>query len=130
MKGLNLKDIKPIVDVNDSSLYWLIALILVVVAILLVVFFIWYKARRKALRRYKKSIEYHAKEALKNIDFSNTIEAVYSFSKNEQILANSEQKDRLNMRLEKLERYKYKKESIALEKEDIDAIKEFIKEVV
>jgi flagellar biosynthesis/type III secretory pathway M-ring protein FliF/YscJ len=130
MKGLNLKDIKPIVDVNDSSLYWLIALILAVVAILLVVFFIWHKARRKALRRYKKSIEYHAKEALKNIDFSNTKEAVYSFSKNAQILANSEQKDRLNMLLEKLERYKYKKESIALEKEDIDAIKEFIKEVV
>jgi len=67
---------------------------------------------------------------LKNIDFSNTKEAVYSFSKNAQILANSEQKDRLNMLLEKLERYKYKKESIALEKEDIDAIKEFIKEVV
>jgi cytochrome c-type biogenesis protein CcmH/NrfF len=130
MNGLNLRDIKPIVEVSDSSLYILLALIVAVLLVVGGLSFVLYKKREKRLRRYKKSKEFKAKEALKRVDFGNSKEAVYSFSKYAQILAKDEQKSTLEAILKELERYKYKKESIKLSDQDIAKMKEFIKEVI
>jgi len=129
MKKLELKDIKPIVDINDNSLYILIGLI---IAILLVVGVISYFLYRKYVikqRRYRKTKEYKAKEALKNIDFNDTKKAVYDFSKYSQVLAEAKNINELNNILKELEKYKFKKDVEPLNSIDIKRMKKFIKEV-
>ena len=130
MNELKLRDIKPIVDISDNSLYMFIALIVAILLIIGAFSYFLYKKRAIAQRRYKKSETFRAKEALKSIDFNKTKDAVYNFSKYAQFLANSEQKKSLEPILQSLEKYKFKKETEALSKSDISAMKKFIKEVV
>jgi len=130
MNELKLKDIKPIVDINDSSLYILIALVAAILIVTAIVGFFIYQKRAVAQRRYKKSEIYKAKEALKNLDFSDTKGAVYNFSKYAHILVKDEQKEQLNRVLQSLEQYKFKKDIPNLSSQDKEAMKKFIKEVV
>jgi len=129
MNELKLKDIKPIVDISDNSLYMLIALIAAIVIVVGAVSYILYRKYAIAQRRYKKSEIYRAKEALKNIDFSKTKDAVYSFSKYAQFLATKEQQKSLEPILQDLQKYKFKKDIESLKTKDIEAMKKFIKEV-
>jgi len=130
MKELQLKDIKPIVDINDNSLLILIALIAAVLIVVGIVSYFLYKKYVIKQRRYKKSETYRAKEALKNLDYSNTKEAVYNFSKYAQYLANKSQQERLEAILQELEKYKFKKDIDNLSNIDKQKIKSFIKEIV
>ena len=123
-----LKDIKPPVNI-DTHLQELaiyagagFGLLLLAIAVVLIYLLIFKKRRR----RKRLSPQELALKALKELDYSNTKDAVYNFSVNAQKLANKEQQGELQEILKSLEKYKYKKEVANLEPDDIDRMKEFI----
>ena len=122
-----LKDIKGFVEVPDESFFYLmltVGLALVFIA-LLVWFVLWLrKPKRKSKRLTPKEL---SRLALQNIDFSDTKEAVYSFSENAQIV--SPEHPALLMLLPKLEDYKFKREVPELSDEDKERMKSIIKEL-
>jgi len=122
-----LKDIKGFVEVPDESFFYLmltVGLALVLIA-LLVWFVLWLrKPKRKSKRLTPKEL---SRLALQNIDFSDTKEAVYSFSENAQIV--SPEHPALLMLLPKLEDYKFKREVPELSDEDKERMKSIIKEL-
>lgn len=124
MEGL--KDIKGIVEVPDSSFLYLL-LTIVMVFVLLVGFFIllqWFlKPKRKRRRATEKEL---ALLALKEINFDDTKEAVYTFS--EKIPIVLKENSELEHFIEGLEMYKFKKEVPTLSSEKIEKMKRFIKE--
>ena len=122
-----LKDIKGFVEVPDESFFYfmLTAISIVVLIALLVWLALWLrKPKRKSKRLTPKEL---AKLELQKIDFSDTKEAVYSFSENGQII--SPEHPALLDLLPKLEIYKFKKEVPELSSEDIDKMKSVIKEL-
>ncbi len=123
-----LKDIKPIVEVPDSSLlYTLFLLGLILFFTGIVLYLLKRKPKRK--RRKKLTKKELAKQELQNIDFSNTKEAVYTFSKNIPLLSDKEHFNNYKEFIDALENYKYKKEVPLLSQEDIKMMKKIIKEV-
>jgi len=125
MEGL--KDIKGFVEVPDQSfLYFMLTVSGTVLFILaLITIFVWYRKPKR--KRKRLSAKEQAIINLEAIDFSNTKEAVYSFSENTQKI--KEEDDGLKTLLEKLETYKYKKEVPTLKEEDREAMEKFIKEL-
>ena len=122
-----LKDIKGFVEVPDESFFYLI--VSGVVLGLLIAFVVWLvlwlrKPKRKSKRLSPKEL---AKLELKKIEFSDTKEAVYSFSENAQVI--SPNHPALLDLLPKLEEYKFKKEVPELSSEDIEKMKSIIKEL-
>ncbi len=126
MQGL--KDIKPLVAVPDYSLWMLIGLILLSALIMIALYFWFKKPKRK--RRKRKTEKEIAKEALQNIDFSDSKKAVYEFSAYAPILTHQEEQAQLAKVIEKLTPYKYKKEVPPLSEADKKAMQKIIKEVV
>ena len=123
-----LKDIKPPVNI-DTHLQELaiyagagFGLLLLAIAVVLIYLLVFKKRRR----RKKLSPKELALKALKELDYSNTKDAVYNFSVNAQKLANSEQQEQLQEILKSLEKYKYKKEVDSLSSSDVNRMKEFI----
>ena len=126
-----LKDIKPPIDI-DTSLQELVfyagagfGLLLLAIAVVLIYLLIFKKRRR----RKRLSPQELALKALKELDYSNTKDAVYNFSVNAQKLANSEQQGELQEILKSLEKYKYKKEVANLEPKDIDRMKKMVEKL-
>jgi len=122
-----LRDIKGFVEVPDESFFYLVlsAISLGLLLAFLVWFFLWL---RKPKRRSKRlSAKELAKLELKKIDFSDTKEAVYSFSENAQII--SPEYPALVSLLKRLEAYKFKKEVPTLSEEDKKMMKSIIKEL-
>jgi len=122
-----LRDIKGFVEVPDESFFYLVlsAISLGLLLAFLVWFFLWL---RKPKRRSKRlSVKELAKLELKKIDFSDTKEAVYSFSENAQII--SPEYPALVSLLKRLEAYKFKKEVPTLSEEDKKMMKSIIKEL-
>jgi len=121
-----LKDIKPLVEIDDHSLWLFLAMIL---AFFIAVALIWYLIKKpKRRKRRRLSQKELAIKALKEIDFSNTKEAVYSFSTNIQKLLPKERLDEYRDFLRDIELYKYKKDVPKLNEDDLAKIKEIIKE--
>ena len=123
-----LKDIKPPVNI-DTHLQELaiyvgagFGLLLLAIAVVLIYLLVFKKRRR----RKKLSPKELALKTLKELDYSNTKDAVYNFSVNAQKLANSEQQEQLQEILKSLEKYKYKKEVDSLSDSDVNRMKEFI----
>jgi len=122
-----LRDIKGFVEVPDESFFYLIvsAIGVALLLALLVGLVLWLrKPKRKSKRLSPKEL---AKLELQKIDFSNTKEAVYSFSENAQVI--SPNHPALLELLPKLEEYKFKKEVPELSSEDIEKMKSIIKEL-
>ena len=122
-----LKDIKGFVEVPDESFfYFMLSIGLALVLLALVVWLVLWlrKPKRKSKRLSPKEL---AKLALQKIDFSDTKEAVYSFSENAQIV--SPEHPALLMLLPKLEDYKYKREVPELSDEDKERMKSIVKEL-
>ncbi len=132
MEGLEkLKDIKPPVEVSDISfIIFLIALFFVFFIVGTISYFV-FKKYLKRRRKKRKNEKERALENLKKIDFKDTKKAVYSFSENGYIAAKNdpEKLEKLKIILKDLEKYKYKKETPQLSKEDIKKMKEFIKAI-
>jgi hypothetical protein len=125
MKGL--KDIKPLVDVPDSSMY---VLILIIISLSVFIgLILWWIKRPKRRRKRKLSPQELAKIELESIDFNNTKNAVYTFSEFMRFLVDNETQQEFEKLINKLELYKYKKEIPSLSLEDKEAMKKMIKEV-
>jgi len=115
-----LKDIKPLLEIPDSSyyVYWgLIIFVMVLVAGIL--FF----AAKKLWENRKINLAKGYLEALKKIDWQDTKKSAYEATHYARLLATDERRAELFSQLEPmLEQYKYKKE---VDKVDRDTQKKF-----
>jgi len=119
-----LKDIKDIVEVTDYSLYQLIAIVITFLLILIVTTYLYKNRITKTKQPSKKQL---ALKRLKELDFTNTKDVVYSFSLDGYIFVNESNQEKFNQIEKELEQYKYKKDIQPLEQNIITQIKEFIK---
>ena len=121
-----LKDIKGIIEVPDYSL-WILLSIIVCVIFSLVLAIYFFKNRRK--KRKKPTLKQIAMKNLKEINFDDTKCAVYSFCENFQYFIDEKNKESFEQLQKELEIYKYKKEIEKLSEEQINKIKNMIKEI-
>ncbi len=122
-----LRDIKPLVDVPDHSL-WLFALV-VFATLALIGGLIYYYKKPKRRKRRKATKRELAISRLKNLEFDDTKDTIYTFSKDIQFLANKEQLNKFKAFLDELELYKYKKDVPSISSEDRERMREIIKEI-
>ena len=123
--ALPLKDIKPIVEVPDSSV-WLFAAI-VIGAVIIIGLLVWWVIRLKKAR-----IDARRVEALRRLDAldldSDTKKAVYDFSLLGHFVTTPKTEQTFRELLSALEPYKFKKEVPALDAALKKRMKQFIKE--
>jgi hypothetical protein len=102
-----LKDIKPLLQIQDSSLYWLIGYLFIGVLIVAILAYLW----KVFVVKRKYDAKKEALKILKNLDFSDSKKAAYEITNYGSILVDKENQqhilDELN---EMLLEYKYKKE--------------------
>ena len=120
----SLKDIKTIVSIPDYSLYILIAIISIV---LIVLFFIVYKYVTRIRKTKQLSAKQIAFNKLKNLDYKNTKDVVYSFTIEGSLFVNEKNKDIFEQIQKELEEFKYKKDVQKLPNNLQNKIKEYIK---
>ena len=107
MQDIPIRDIKPLVQIPDYSIFLFSAVVfisLLIVISLIIFLFKYLKNRRDNLRKsYLK--------ALKNIDFSNPKESAYEITKYAKLLVKDERSMQIYEDLTKrLEVYKYRKD--------------------
>jgi len=126
MNNLKIHDIKPLIEVNDYSLYLFISLIIIGLTVFsYLLYFLYQKFTNKKQNRQK----FHIQE-LKTMDYTQSKTAAYNISKHISCLLKDELQTKLaNEVLEDLEQYKYKKEvkpfntnSILLYKKFLEAL--------
>jgi hypothetical protein len=123
-QALQLRDIRPIVDVPDHSL-WLFAALVAGALLLLAVLVLWF------LRRRRKRVDPRREEALRrlnSLDFTDTKSAVYDFSLLGHYVATPETEGAFKALLVELETYKFKKEVPPLDAALKAKMQEFIRE--
>lgn len=111
-----LHDIKPIVEIEEYSLYYLIALVLVVAVFIFTIAYFIYKWLKKR-KRYNKRREHF--NILNSLDTGNAKESAYAITLygatfKDDTLRHKEMYENLVARLD---RYKYKKEVDAFDSE-------------
>jgi uncharacterized membrane protein YgaE (UPF0421/DUF939 family) len=122
-----LRDIKGFIEVPDESfLYFSLTLSLIGFLVALLVWF-YVAQRKKRVRKVRLSPKALAKLRLKEIDFSNTKESVYTFSEAGQMV--SPEHPALLKLLPKLEIYKFRREVPPLSEENQKEMKRIIKEL-
>jgi len=115
--SMQLRDIKPLVEIEDSSfyLYWGPMLLGLVVA-MIVGYFLYQKF--KIIQKVHREKEYL--EVLNSIDWSSPKKAAYRATHYGRLLAIDERREALfSQLLPLLERYKYKKETQRVDDETI-----------
>ncbi len=120
-----LRDIKGLVEVSDYSLYYFIALIVLAILIILVIIYLFTRPKRRKKPTSKKI----ALENLKNIDYANSKDIAYNFTLNIPYFIDEDYKSHITNILEKLEKYKYKKDTLDMDEELSKEIKNLIKEL-
>ncbi len=123
--GEQLRDIKPLVEIADSSIYFYWGIIIFGVIILLVaIYFLIQKIKSfKSINRAKSYLD-----TLKSINWSNPKEASYRATHYGRLLASDERRVELYRQLlPMLERHKYKKEVDKLDDETLRHFELFIK---
>ena len=115
-----LKDIKPLLEIPDSSVYIYWGLVVTgVILLLTILFFIAKKLWEN--RKVNKAKQYLA--ALKSIDWSDSKKAAYEVTHYARLLATDERRKEIFSQLEPmLEKYKYKK---VVDKVDQDTLNKF-----
>jgi len=122
MEGL--RDIKEVVEVQEHSLAMLLGL--VAVALLLLALGVYlFKNRRR--RRKKLTAKELALEKLRNLDYNNAKEVVYTFEAEAEKFLSEKNQEAFNEITKELGIYKYKKEVPTLEPKVAEKIKTFIK---
>ena len=111
-----LHDIKPLLEVQEYSLYFLIALSVIVLLVCLGVFFLllkWFKQRNSF------NIRKEHKKLLQNIDFTDAKHAAYELSFYSATFKDDSPRHREMYKnlFERLEVYKYKKNVDKMDKE-------------
>jgi hypothetical protein len=113
--SLNLKDIKPLLEIPDNTFYIYWGLILFVSLLLMGIFIFlvkkfWAKRKENLPKRYL--------ESLKSIAWEDTKKSAYEATHYARLLATDERKKEIFSKLEPmLEQYKYKKVVDALDAE-------------
>jgi len=117
---MQLRDIKPLVEIADSSVYIYWGLILLTVLLISVVsYFLFTKFRQIK----KVNMEKQYLEALESIDWSSPKKAAYRATHYGRLLATDERRQALfSQLLPLLEKYKYKKE---IDQADSEMIQQF-----
>ncbi len=113
-----LRDIKPLLEIPDSSyyIYWG----LISFAILLVTLLLFFVAK-KLWENRKVNLAKGYLEALKKIDWNDTKRSAYEATHYARLLATDERRKELFSQLEPmLEKYKYKKEVDAVDQDTIN----------
>jgi len=107
--SMQLRDIKPLVEIADWShyLYWG-----VIVAVVLLLLLLGYFLYRKFHREKSEDLEKRYLEALNNIEWNSSKKAAYQATYYGRLLATDERREELfSQLLPLLEQYKYKKET-------------------
>lgn len=115
-----LKDIKPIVEIPDNSLIYLVLLVLLLM-ILIVISYYTYK--KFTLARNTPNL---ALQKLHTLDFKNAKSVAYDWSKYSFALRNDDNHQKIKEIEDALLQYKYKKQVGILEEETMNKIKELI----
>ncbi len=119
-----LRDIKPLVEIPDSSfyIYWG----LIGFAMLLGLGILFFVAK-KLWENRKKNLAKEYLAALKSIDWSNSKKAAYEATHYARLLATDERRKELFAQLEPmLEKYKYKKEVDQVDQDTLNQYKLFV----
>jgi hypothetical protein len=116
-----LHDIKPIVEIEEYSLYYLIVLVIVAAVFIFTIAYLIYKWLKKR-NRYNRRREHF--KLLNSLDFGNAKESAYTITLfgatfKDDSLRHKEMYENL---LGRLERYKYKKEVGTFDSETISYI--------
>jgi len=119
-----LKDIKPIVEVPDSSLYILLAIVGFILSLIAIGLYKYFTRIKKTKTSTPKQL---ALKRLKNLNYTKTKEVVYSFSVDGSLFLDEKNRDQFDAIEKELEQYKYKKDVEPLSNEIMTKIKEFIK---
>jgi len=113
-----LRDIKPLIEINDYSLYLLIATLLLGLYFSYYLFKIFYKLGKRSCKR--NCPKYYLAQ-LNNIDWSNPKEAAYLVTKYGAVLAKDKRRKELFEQLrERLDSYKYKQNIDKIDQETIN----------
>ncbi len=122
MEGL--RDIKGIVEVNEYSFEILLAVIMISIIVLAVLFYLFKNRRKRRVKLSKKEI---ALKNLKNIDFDDIKNTVYTFSIDGYLWVDEKNIDEFKSIEEKLIKYKYQKKIPSIDEALKQKIKEFVK---
>lgn len=116
MQGL--KDIKGLLEIPDYSLYLFLALMM---CLILIVFYILKRVvfKKKILTPRELMIQ-----ELKNINLNDAKKSAYTLTKAINILED----DKFDVLVSTLEKYKYKKTVMHFSEDEIEKIKQFLKE--
>ncbi len=119
-----LRDIKPLIEIPDSSFYIYWGLISFAVLLGLgILFFV----AKKLWENRKKNLAKAYLAALKSIDWSNSKKAAYEATHYARLLATDERRKELFSQLEPmLEKYKYKKEVDQVDQDTLNQYKLFV----
>jgi hypothetical protein len=114
---MQLRDIKPLVEIEDSSFYLYWGLILLgLLAVIIIGYFLYQKF--KIIQKVHREKEYL--EVLNTIDWSSPKKAAYKATHYGRLLVTDERREVLfSQLLPLLERYKYKKETQRVDDETI-----------
>ncbi|WP_297440778.1 hypothetical protein [Sulfurimonas sp.] len=119
-----IHDIKPLVEIYEYSLYYLIGVTTLVSIVVLGAAYLAYKWYQNKKRFNKRAEDY---KALRNVDFSDAKKAAYEITLYGATFKDDSERHKKayeNM-LEKLEQYKYKKEVPKLDDETMHYIELF-----
>lgn len=108
MNNLPMRDIKPLVEIPDTSFYLFLGMLaIIVLAIVALSLFIYKEVVARRLKNKKEALL----AELGRVDFSNPKKAAYTITKYGRILATDERSQKIFLELlTLLEKYKYKKE--------------------
>lgn len=105
---IEIKDIKPLLDIQDYSLFYLIAIILssvIIVVVLLYKIYKYFKSKKANSKREKYL------QILKNLNYNNPKDTAYDFTKYAKPLSTDEKSQELYDNIvQNLSNYKYKKD--------------------
>lgn len=121
-----LKDIKGIIEVPDYSLWILLSITTGILLFLILAIYFFINRRKKKKKLTSKQI---AMKNLKEIDFDDTKNAVYSFCENFQYFIDEKNEESFEKLQKELEIFKYKKDIKKLSDEQKNIIKSMIKEI-
>ena len=124
-----LRDIKEIVEITDSSLLLLFLVTVAAVLLFTVVLFYFRFKKRRVKRKFFKSKKELAKERIENIDFNDPKSVAYTFVEDVGEFVDLERQAEYEKILNKLYPYKYKKEIPPMDEELKNKIKNFIREI-
>lgn len=116
----SLKDIKPIVEIPDNSLIYLVLLAMFIIILIIATYYIYKKFTTK------NNTQKLAIQKLKQLNFNDAKSVAYDWSKYSYIIKNDDNCQAIKEIEDVLLQYKYKKQVGVLEEEIINKIKELV----